>query len=436
MAIATGHCFGLQTTQPLDMQGGFAVTVFLFVSGFTMAVAYAGRAGEAGFDQEFLVRRAARLYPVHLVGLLLSYPMMSPGDVPAQDRMGALVLGVPANLALVHSWWSPPLPFGNGVTWTMSTMLFFYVAFGPLARCLRRGGGAALSLGCMAAVSALGVALPLLLFRLLLALGWGGFPAYMGARSQPLFRLPLFVLGVMAGMRATAPAGAGAADDDPELASRELLDPAGPSVGWSGGRVADRLSAFVLLAWGAAVLLGWEAGERALLLRGAAELLCTPLLPWWVQSLTAAKTGAARRFLTLPALQTLGSWSFSVYILQLPLWDLTRFAVFGDLKRRFRPLWAPLLLVEVLAAAALCHRFVEEPCRRKLQACASRRRAAPQRERLELAAMGGAASEDCLFTCRACGATNRCAGPPAAEPQDLFHVVCGQCGSGGACRRA
>ncbi|CAK0799325.1 unnamed protein product [Prorocentrum cordatum] len=96
----------------------------------------------------------------------------------------------------------------------------------------------------------------------------------------------------------------------------------------------------------------------------------------------------------VPALQTLGSWSFSVYILQLPLWDLTRFAVFGDLKRRFRPLWAPLLLVEVLAAAALCHRFVEEPCRRKLQACASRRRAAPQRERLELAAMGGAASEE------------------------------------------
>lgn len=447
MIIATGHCCTYVTTKGLDFQGGFAVTLFVFISGFIMTVAYVDRCGDSGFDCKFLARRAARLFPVHWVALLLSYPLLrfTLPALPREVLYPVVFLSLPTTAALVQSWWCPPLLLGgNGVAWTMSTFLFFYMAFGPIARHLQqRYSAEGPSLKMIALVSVLSVACPLLYYPFLLALRFDDFSAYMGARAQPLTRLPLFYLGMLAGMRAR----------DKERARDEegdILDPSSQQQllvavdRRSYKRSADIVSVLVLVLWGSAVVAGWLIDRGvAFHLRQAFELACIPLLPWWVPSLTCARDGGSRHLLTHTSLKMIGEWSFSVYLLQMPVWDITKHAVLGGVGKRFPPYAAPLLLAEVVVVAALCHRFVEEPCRRLLGPCFERGVSGPRDVELEplaphaqLSAIGpmvqmeSAGSQDgqrsLLFQCAACTATNR-----AIAPASVQHVtlVCGQCGA-------
>lgn len=101
-----------------DFEAGYAGVGFFFVlSGYVLALNYAGRV--ATERREFYYRRFARIYPTHLLTLLLSIPI------------GGTFLDALPSFVLLQSW----LPFqgfqhvANGPSWSISNEAFFYALF-------------------------------------------------------------------------------------------------------------------------------------------------------------------------------------------------------------------------------------------------------------------------------------------------------------------
>ena len=148
LQVALGHIF-MASSFGIDFIGGNAMPLFFLVSGFVMVLGYGqnkycdsgGMIGECfcyPLDKmkccgeksssesegqpfalkEFFVKRIARLGPMYYTTNLAGLPLVL--------GSGALITGV-LTLFLLTSWTGFE-PF-NGVTWTISTMTFFYLCF-------------------------------------------------------------------------------------------------------------------------------------------------------------------------------------------------------------------------------------------------------------------------------------------------------------------
>ena len=117
-----------------------AVDLFFVISGIVIANAYAGRIASPADWLRFILRRVARLYPLHLatlafyvaIGALVWTHRVHPADAARYDA-SAIV----PNLLLVHAW----LPSGhssfNYVSWSISAEFFVYLAFPLIAWAVR-----------------------------------------------------------------------------------------------------------------------------------------------------------------------------------------------------------------------------------------------------------------------------------------------------------
>lgn len=166
--------------------GSCGVSFFLVLSGFVMAKGYGEKVAEPEFSYvRYLKRRLLRIYPLHLVCLLLAVAVLY--FLYDTDVWG---LWWWPNLALLQSW----IPLhgvyfsGNAVSWCLSDLLFFYALFPLLYRRMRRvplffrGGG----LWTLLFVAGYVVAM------VLLPESYGNAFFYI----FPLFRLPDFLLGI------------------------------------------------------------------------------------------------------------------------------------------------------------------------------------------------------------------------------------------------
>ncbi|MFF8861211.1 acyltransferase family protein [Streptomyces sp. NPDC015139] len=160
--------------------GATGVSFFFVLSGFVLT--WSARPGDRALA--FYRRRVARVYPVHLVTLVLALIMAytlahQPRPTPKQAL---------ANVLLVHSWWRPWWQTLNPVSWSLTCEAFFYAAFPLLILVLRRlGPRGAVALG------GLSMAAVLVLARAD-AHHWWKYALY----SFPGARLPEFVLGAVA----------------------------------------------------------------------------------------------------------------------------------------------------------------------------------------------------------------------------------------------
>lgn len=121
--------------EPVNQGGYAAVDLFFVLSGFILSYQYFGRLRTPRDYRDFLVRRFARIYPLHLFMLLvfgvivlvasaLAIPMGSPG----QFTLG----GFFADLLLVRAWWGDALVW-NIPAWSISAEWFAYLLFPLLA---------------------------------------------------------------------------------------------------------------------------------------------------------------------------------------------------------------------------------------------------------------------------------------------------------------
>jgi peptidoglycan/LPS O-acetylase OafA/YrhL len=102
--------------------GWTAVTLFFILSGFILSYTYSGQIATSGGKLRFWEARFARIYPVYLLALLLSWPFRgNPG------------LGLSIAVFTMVQAWNPFHPnYGgawNSPAWTLSTEAFFYLLF-------------------------------------------------------------------------------------------------------------------------------------------------------------------------------------------------------------------------------------------------------------------------------------------------------------------
>jgi peptidoglycan/LPS O-acetylase OafA/YrhL len=182
----------LDTVHPVLGRGYLATDFFLMVSGYVLGRVYGERVMGGMGSGAFLLRRAARFVPAHLivaaafVGLVLATSLV--GISPTNPKWFNWA-ELPQQVLLVQSWGV----FGGGLgwnapTWSLSALLVCYFAFPALWRALRRISSPAL----------------------VLALGLGGMAiadlATQAVLGQPVYSLsmhygviraaPLFFLGV------------------------------------------------------------------------------------------------------------------------------------------------------------------------------------------------------------------------------------------------
>lgn len=164
--------------------GKTGVTLFFILSGFVLAWGYK----PAQTARSFWLHRAARIYPLHVVGVGLAL-VAAATFVPEIRTDGLAPLG--ANLLLVSGWVPDWWQAGNPASWSLVCEAFFYLTFPLVIRVI--AGRSARVLWAVAAGALLLVALAPQIAAV--------SPVPMSAASTPLLRLPEFVLGVVLALR-------------------------------------------------------------------------------------------------------------------------------------------------------------------------------------------------------------------------------------------
>lgn len=140
---------------PVYDYGYLAVQLFWMISGFVFAGAYLGRAAST---RGFVVNRLARLYPLHLLTLLIVTMLQA----VAVNRLGTtLIYGhydpadFAAQLLFASNWVDSTRHTFNGPIWSVSVEVLVYLLFWVLRKPLQRMRGAGfllLLLGCLIVV--------------------------------------------------------------------------------------------------------------------------------------------------------------------------------------------------------------------------------------------------------------------------------------------
>ncbi|WP_460926075.1 acyltransferase family protein [Pontibacter brevis] len=106
------------------------------LSGFILAKAYSGSLLSGAISwKEFLIKRITRIYPLHLITLLLYLPyyfysMSSNGE---EVIVGTFLKNLSINILLLQSFYPQIETYFNAPAWSISAVMFFYVMFPLLA---------------------------------------------------------------------------------------------------------------------------------------------------------------------------------------------------------------------------------------------------------------------------------------------------------------
>lgn len=122
--------------------GATGVKFFFILSGFILAHVYGGKSAIP--FKGFLLARLARIYPLHLFALVVAIPQLLIGVrehlANHSGWVGGVIAGGKAGMVvgLLQAWTPGSALFWNGVSWSLSAELFFYVLFPFLVLGMRR----------------------------------------------------------------------------------------------------------------------------------------------------------------------------------------------------------------------------------------------------------------------------------------------------------
>ncbi|MGO4723494.1 MULTISPECIES: acyltransferase family protein [unclassified Inquilinus] len=317
------------------------VDFFFMLSGLLMALVY-GTVLRPGFRRrdylDFIGRRLARIYPLHLLMLLvfvgielLKYRVPTYDSAPFTGPHGPV--GLLQHLLLIQGWPGGVGTSFNYVSWSVSTEFLAYLLL-PLLLVLLRWGSWPLAI----ATALAGLAALLWLSTVDPALQLNQSAGLAILRCLPSFGIGILIARLV-----------------------ETRDQALRRLGGAAGAAAALILAVLLLHL------------------GAPDILLIPVFAWIVLSL-ALDGGTVARALSWRPLHLLGLWSYSIYmvhplVLKIEMQVLLRS---GDRLQSLPYLVAvsAAALLAVVLLAALLFRWVEVPARRALYARLDRRRPA------------------------------------------------------------
>jgi peptidoglycan/LPS O-acetylase OafA/YrhL len=312
------NCYPFSEAQRFFSKGNLAVSYFFTLSGFIMCYTYANK--EIGFSS-FLRKRMARILPVYILGiwLMVAYVCYNLrfNNIPlAKDFMTDIVL----NIGLLQAYIPGHAISINSPGWSLSVEMFFYLLF-PLLLLLYRKNAknffiAAICLYLLSQVSHL---------RLLEAY----HPDYQTKLHEFIYYFPLnhlneFVLGM---------GGCYLMQQYPKL------------VNYTSSFIIIIVIGFAL------VYVPWSKHNG----------LLAPLFVLFIVSLAARNN----RLLNNKILVYFGEISYSVYILQMPVYlillEVNKYTLQLGENKFFYSAVAILLLT-----SSFCYRFIEQPLRKRI----------------------------------------------------------------------
>ena len=323
--------------------GHLGVALFFVLSGFILGYNYLERIPHTAAQRRaFLGARFARVYPVYLLGLLVTAPFFLRwilNDLQAGQRPWMNLFGLVLSPVLLQSWVPLSALGWNAVGWSLSVEAFFYACFPFLGAWVARLEWRK-ALQVAAGAVAASCVLPLL---------------YLATKPDGLDRVDAFTTG-------------------PWLVALRFLP-------------IQRLPEFLLGICVARLLMSHPHGRPALprgmtsaLAAATLALLCVhdrlpfPLTPSMFAVLFAAllhglttSSGPLSRVLASRPLIVLGEASYALYILHMPVMDLLeRVATRAGIVLP-APVFVPLFLLVAIGVSMAVFRYVEEPARRLLR---------------------------------------------------------------------
>jgi peptidoglycan/LPS O-acetylase OafA/YrhL len=312
-----------------DDLGYVGVGFFFLLSGFVLTWSYSG-----GSARRFWWLRFARVWPAQFVLALFAMSVIAAREhLPGRwGRAGELVL---------LQAWSPDVRVyygGNGVSWSLSAELFFYLLFPLAIVALRRLRGRGLLVTAAVTVAVMAAA-PLVASSIGVSDATYSWLFFV----FPPYRFAEFLLGMV-------------------LARAVQLGLRLPAPGWTAlGALA-----------GLAVAIWWLT-DLTLHTGTVAQrpFVALLMLPFFAVFLLAGATRDLQRrhwWLGSRPLLRLGEWSFALYLVHKPLFLLTDQWKWWNNAGGFSGLTAFCeYLACAVAAAALVHHLLEKPVERALR---------------------------------------------------------------------
>lgn len=177
--------------------GWLSTSFFFLLSGFILAYLYWTPAGTLSTTKKaFWLKRALRIYPVHLLIMLVTMVIMVghylQSDMSLFKMLGTAIL----TLTLTQAWVPPAVPIWSWPTWTLSALIFLYLAMpwlmSRLARLTQKQQWTLLA--AMPAISLI----PTIVYAFIVPAGTDpglNWTIFLG--STPLFWVPHFVAGML-----------------------------------------------------------------------------------------------------------------------------------------------------------------------------------------------------------------------------------------------
>jgi peptidoglycan/LPS O-acetylase OafA/YrhL len=322
--------------------GYLGVAFFFVLSGFVLTWSWRPDVDK----RTFYWRRFSRVYPLHVVTLLIAIPVFySFNPDPAQTWVKPFDIALLVLCLLLLQGWSrdPAILFaGNPASWTLTAEAFFYALHPFITMVVRR----------LSLVGALLAAAGVIAFafgtRGFIALHPGGFVAEL---PWPVLRLNEFVLGMCLAW-----------------AFRK---------GWLP-RIPLIVPVALLGAWFAALAILPDQ-DQTLAVYGAVapytNEVATALCALLIVSVASLNLRGRSRVMSWRPMVALGEWSFAFYLIHATIIYAAR-DLFGMQPGGWVGLaWLVGLLAVSIAAAWALHVFIEAPVERRLRRWQDRRRA-------------------------------------------------------------
>lgn len=310
--------------------GYLGVDLFFVLSGFILMYIYGPEVTtQREFYRRFLSARIARIYPVFLFAFALAGPSAIGYEFyrrPPVEAAAKCVAAAVGTLSLIHAWFPRIASFWNFPSWSVSDEAFFYLCFPFLAVQVKRfTERQSLLLALVCTVLAPGF----LAFAL-------GKPDNAAIEYIPILRLSEFVLGLAVG----------------QIFLLRQHRPSLPGI-WA-----------VL----AGVLTVCTAGALGSIPYFPRVFMATPVFGLLIYALARAERPSQDQRLPLGGLVLLGDASYSIYILQWPLF------FFCGLSVTAMTPWKLLsYLVLLTGVSVLSFKYLETPLRRKVLARLTRK---------------------------------------------------------------